>query len=131
MKKLFYPSIFQKEEDGGYTIEIPDIEGCVTYADTLEQGYEMISEALAMVLEYMEDNKEPFPTPSSPKDFELGEDDFVVSVEFDLLAYRMKMGKKSVRKTVTIPMWLDNLATEQNISFSNVLQEGLKERIKY
>ena len=131
MRKLFYPAIFTREDDGSYTIEVPDISGCVTCANSIEEGYEKVAEALAMVLEYMEDNKEEFPKASSPNDFELKPGDFVVTVEFNLLAYRQKMGNKSVRKTVTIPQWLDTMATEQNISFSHTLQDALMEKVKH
>lgn len=60
MKKLFYPAVFIPEEDGDFSIFFPDLPGCNTCGDTMDQSYEMAIEALGLVLAYMEDKKNRF-----------------------------------------------------------------------
>lgn len=62
-KELFYPALFQPEEDGGYSVFFPDIPGCNTCGDNIQHAYEMAFDVLGIVLSYMEDNNEPYPMP--------------------------------------------------------------------
>lgn len=125
MKKIFYSAIFQSEDEGGFTVIFPDIKGCVTCGDNMEHAYEMASEALGLTLSYMEDNKEVMPTPSVPQDILLQANQFLVVVEFDMAAYKRKHNSKAVKKTLSIPEWLNEVALENGLNFSQVLQEAL------
>jgi len=125
MKKLFYSAIFQSEEEGKFTVLFPDIKGRVTCGDSMEHAYEMATEALGLTLSYMEDNKEPIPRPSVPQDIVVQPNQFLVVIEFDMVAYKRKYNSKVVKKTLSIPEWLNEMALERGVNFSQVLQEAL------
>lgn len=125
MKKLFYPAIFQTEDEGAYFISFPNLPECLTQGENLEDGYEMATDALGVVLAYYDDNKIPFPTPSAPNELSVDKNQFVVVIEFDLIEYRKKHDDKAVKKTLTIPSWLNEKALEKDVNFSQLLQEAL------
>ena len=128
MKKFIYPAIFHPEEKG-FSVFVPDIDGCFSQGDTLEEAYEMISDAIGLCLEeYYEENKD-LPVPSSPQDIPHEKTDFVALIEFDMLSYLQRHDTKSVKKTLTLPSWLNKLAEEKHINFSSVLQTALKQQL--
>lgn len=130
MNKLFYPSLFHKAEEGGFWITFPDLPECLTQGENMEQAYEMAVDALGLCLSYKEDNNETIPTPSNLDSIEIEKDSFLVIVEFDMLAYKKRNNSKSVKKTLTIPGWLDEEALKKGINFSQVLQEALINKIQ-
>lgn len=123
MKKIyFYPAIFQVEEDG-YSVFVPDIPGCMTQGDTMEEALAMVQEAIGLMLEDVAPGD--YPAASLPQDLVLEKDQFALMVPFDKLAYDKKYNAKAVKKTLSVPKWLDTLATEHNVNFSNILQNAL------
>ena len=124
MKKLFYPAIFQIEENG-YFVKFPDVEGAVTEGENMENAYEMAVDALGLVLSYLKDNNRPLPLPSAPQNIKTDKDQFVVVIEFDMQDYLRKHNNKSVKKTLSIPQWLNEEALAKNVNFSKVLQDAL------
>ncbi|MEA4805521.1 type II toxin-antitoxin system HicB family antitoxin [Acetobacterium wieringae] len=129
MKKMFYPAVFIPEDDGGFTVTFPDVPSCITCGDSMEQSYEMAFEALGLVLSYMVDKKEPIPRASSPQDIKLEDGQFLVVIEFDMVAYKKRTESRAIKKTLTIPSWLNDAALEKNINFSQVLQDALREKL--
>lgn len=130
MKKLFYPAIFHKAEEGGFWVTFPDIPECMTEGDDLSQAYEMAVDALGLSLTTMEETHIPLPIPSTPDNIKQSNDSFLVVIEFDMLAYKRKHCSRAVKKTLSIPEWLNDAALEMNINFSQVLQEALIQKIK-
>lgn len=130
MKKLFYPAIFQPEDEGAFTVFFPDVEGCVTCGENMDNAYEMAYDALGLVLSYLEDNKQPIPVPSLPQNIKFENNQFVVIIEFDMLQYKKKHNAKAVKKTLSIPEWLNEEALAKDINFSKVLQEALIEKVR-
>lgn len=129
MKKMFYPAVFEKEEDGRYFVYFPDLEGCNTQGDTIEEAYEMAFDAMGLVLSYRQDNNLEIPLPSQPENIDLSENQVLVIVQFDMLEYLRKHESKAVKKTLSIPSWLNEAAIKQNINFSQALQEALLSKI--
>ncbi|SCP98656.1 type II toxin-antitoxin system HicB family antitoxin [Anaerobium acetethylicum] len=127
--KLFYPAIFEPDEDGAFTVFFPDVEGCVTGGSNMEESYELAFDCLGLVLSYLEDNKEEIPAPSKPQDISLEEGQFLVVIEFDMMQYKKKNNSKAVKKTLSIPEWLNEAAIAQGINFSQVLQEALMTKL--
>ena len=119
---VFYPAIFQVETQG-YSVFIPDIPGCMTQGDTMEEALAMAQEAIGLMLEDVA--PADYPAASLPQALALEKDQFALMVPFDKLAYDKKYNKKSVKKTLSLPKWLDTLAKERNINFSNLLQNAL------
>lgn len=123
MKKIyFYPAIFQVEADG-YSVFVPDIPGCMTQGDTMEEALAMVQEAIGLMLEDV--TPADYPAASLPQDLVLEKDQFALMVPFDKLAYDKRYNAKAVKKTLSVPKWLDTLATEHNVNFSNILQNAL------
>lgn len=129
MNKLFYPALFHEAEEGGFWVTFPDIPECMTQGDDMQQAYEMAVEALGLSLSSMEDEKAEIPTASRPQDIQNEAGSFLVVIEFDMAEYRRKHCSRAVKKTLSIPEWLNDAAIKQNINFSQVLQEALMERV--
>ncbi len=130
MTHYFYPAIFHKEENGGFWISFPDFPECFTQGDSIENAYEMSVEAMGLCIDEKLKNNEPLPNSSAPADIILNEGDFSILVEFDLGKYRRTHNLKSVKKTLSIPEWLNEAAMAQKINFSKVLQEALLQKVE-
>jgi len=129
MAKYAYPAIFTPEADGGYSIIFPDIDGCYTCGDSLEDGIEMAEDVLALALYGYEKERRPIPDPSDRNTIILKENEFINYIACDTIAYRKMYNNQSVKKTLTIPQWLNEAASEAGINFSQVLQEALKAQL--
>ncbi len=130
MKKLFYPALFHKAEEGGFWVSFPDLPECLTDGDDMEQAYEMAVDALGLALTSREGEKAPLPAPSTPDTVFVEPDSFLVIIEFDMAAYKKKTNSKAVKKTLSIPEWLNEEATAMGVNFSQVLQEALIEKLQ-
>lgn len=130
MNKLFYPAIFHIAEDGGFWVTFPDLPECMTQGDDMEEAYRMAIDALGLCLADMEKEHTPYPTASSPDSIELEADAFLVVIEFDMLAYKKRNSSSAVKKTLSIPQWLNEEALSLNINFSQVLQDALIEIVQ-
>lgn len=127
MERLFYPAVFHKAEEGGYWVTFPDIPECITEGDNMAEAYDMAVEALGLALEEKIENKEKLPVASEVEDIK--EDGTIVVVQFDLEDYNKKHNNKAVKKTLTIPAWLNERALAMNVNFSQVLQDALMEKV--
>ena len=129
MNRYFYPAVFHTEEGGSYWISFPDFPECLTQGETIEDAYNMASEALGLCIDERLKNNEELPKVSSPVDYTVTGDDFSCLIEFDLERYRRTHNTKSVKKTLSIPAWLNEAAIKQNVNFSQVLQDALMSKI--
>ena len=123
---FIYPAIFHKENDS-YWVEFPDLEGCQTYGSTLNETMEFAQEALAGYLLTLFEDKLPIVQPSELSSIGHVDDSFVTLVTCDINQYK---DTKAVKKTLTIPSWLNERALSQGINFSQVLQEALLAKIQ-
>ena len=128
MEKLFYPALFHKSEEGGFWISFPDFPECFTEGDDMKQAYEMAVEALGLALVNGKEEKEEIPDPSDLDKIQ-NEDGTIVIVEFDMLEYQRKHNSKAVKKTLSIPEWLNEEAVSMGVNFSQVLQEALMSKL--
>ena len=124
--KIVYPAIFtyDKKEDC-YLVEFIDFH-CSTYGKTIKEALFMAEEAMGL---YFEDEKF---FPEFTKDcsnIKLKSNQFISYVGVDMVEYYKRNSNKSVKKTLTIPQWLNALAESNSINFSQVLQEALKEKL--
>lgn len=129
MKKLFYPAIFHEAEEGGFWVTFPDLPECMTQGDDMQQAYEMAVEALGLAITRREEEKQELPSPSEPNKIVTSDGTFCVVIEFDLLAYKKRTNAKAVKKTLSIPEWLNEEATALGVNFSQVLQEALMQKL--
>lgn len=122
--KYAYPAIFQPEE-GGFFISFPDLDGCFTQAASIPEGMDMAADALNLMLWHMEEEALNIPVPSSLRNLTCDADSFATLISADTDVYRRLHDTKAVRKNLSIPRWLDTLALEHNVNFSNILQNAL------
>ncbi len=130
MNKLFYPALFHKAEEGGFWVSFPDLPECLTQGDDMTQAYEMAVDALGLALTSREKEHEPFPVSSDPTVIPPEPNAFLVVIEFDMLAYKRRTNSHAVKKTLSIPEWLNEAAVSMGINFSQVLQEALLAKIQ-
>lgn len=128
MAKYLYPAVFTKEETG-YSVSFPDVPGCFTSGETLEEAVEMAKDALCLMIYELEEEGATIPVASPVNDVPHDENSFVSLVGCDTLAYRRFFDNKAVKKTLTIPSWLNDMAERANVNFSGVLQEALKAKL--
>lgn len=134
-----YPACFFEEGDGGYSVVFPDLNGLATQGDTKTEAFEMAVDCLAGYLYACQRDGEDVPAASDLNAIdlqrvgaELGDDaprGFVSMVSVDVADYAKKHFEKSVKKTLSIPAWLNAAAQEQGINFSQVLQDALKKQL--
>lgn len=124
MNNIFYPCAFLKE-DIGYSVRIPDIDGCFSEGDTMDEACKNALDAIGLNLEGMSD----YPAPSEPNKIALENGEFIVMLEFNMVDYLKRNDTRAVKKTLTIPSWLNSMAEEHHINFSSVLQSALKKQL--
>lgn len=127
--RLAYPIVLSPFEDGsgGYTVEVPDLPGCVTEGRDLADALLMAEDAASgWVLTELEEGS---PAPKASKLSEIrteSSDQLVSMVALDMDSYAAKYGSKAVRKNVTIPAWLDTWAESAGINYSGALRDALE-----
>ena len=124
MEKLFYPAIFHEAEEGGFWVSFPDLPECLTEGDDMQQAYEMAVDALALSLTSRKAEGEPIPKPTEINKVD-AEDGILAVVEFDMMEYQKKHNSRAIKKTLSIPEWLNEEAVARGVNFSQVLQEAL------
>jgi len=127
MKKLFYPAIFHKEDDG-FWVSFPDFPECLTEGDDMENAYDMAVEALGLAITSRKEEKDKIPAPSDPSTIN-ADGGTITLINFDMMEYLKKHNSKAVKKTLSIPEWLNEAATSMGINFSQVLQEALLQKV--
>ena len=122
--KYKYPALIIKEDDG-FVVEFPDLEDAFTQGDTWEEAFENAEDVLNLVLWNREEKNIPIPKPASLEAIEVPAKATLALIKADTIEYRKLHDTKSVRKNVSIPSWLNTLAINKNINFSNLLQNAL------
>jgi len=124
--KLIYPAYILKNSDGTYTIDVPDLPGCVSFGNDMADAIIMgIDAASGWILDELEEGKR-IPTSTPIGDLDDKEDTVKTILALDMDTYTEKYGNKAVRKNLTIPAWLNTFAEKSGINFSEVLQDSLK-----
>lgn len=123
-----YPVVLQKEE-GGYLITFPDFPGQTTEAETEEEAIVAAQEVLALNISDNEDLGQGNPEPKKQEDIELGKGQKLVYVHLWMPYFRQVQKVVYVKKTLTIPKWIDEMAKAKNVNFSSVLVKGLKKEL--
>ena len=123
MAEYVYPAIFHPNEDGSFTITYPDLPGCISDGKSLGNAMYMAQSALTQWIEYLTDKKQEIPTARNLNEIETFQNEFVSLIRADV-----KDGR-AVKRTVSIPKWMDDKVSEAGLSLSRVLQDALKERL--
>jgi Uncharacterized conserved protein len=123
MAEYVYPALFHLNDDGSYTITYPDLPGCISEGKSLENALYMAQDALRVWLGYLLDEKEALPASTAIQQVQAGPGEFVNLIR------AVVQENRAVRRTVSIPKWMDDQVTAAGISLSKVLQEALKARL--
>ena len=126
--KYVYPAIFT-EENGIYSVLFPDLEGCYTCGDDLKDAMSMAEDVLAFTLYHYESKGKTIPEPSTMEALKVKSGEFISYVLADTIEYQKFHNNKAVKKTLSIPEWLNEMAIAENLNFSQVLQTALKEQL--
>jgi predicted RNase H-like HicB family nuclease len=118
-----YPAIFHRNEDESYTITYPDLPGCISEGKTLGNAMYMAQSALTQWIGYLADKKQKIPNASPVKKIKTANDDFV-----NLICAEVR-NARAVKRTVSIPKWMDDKVIQSGLSLSRVLQDALGERL--
>lgn len=127
MDKYLFFAKFTVAEEGGYCISFPELEGCFSECDTIEEGMKNAKEVLELFLWGLEEDEEDVPNSMKPEDIELEKGEFLIPISVYMPIVREEMNNKTVNKNLTLPYWLNKEAMKHKINFSQILQEGLKE----
>lgn len=126
--RYILPAIFEYNNDG-ISVEFPDVEGCFTCGDTEEEALNNAKEALALHLYGMEQDNDPMPSPTPIRYIKTKENQIVMLVDVWMPVYRDAIENKAVKKTLTIPKWLEDIAEQNKVNYSQLLQKALKEHL--
>ena len=122
-----YTALFTPKENGkGYTVKVPDLPGCVTTGKDLKDALVQITDAANLWLTTAEDMNREIPAPTEQQKFRTVEGIEISLIRLDTNAYRKETDNRAVRKSVSLPAWMANRADKLNISYSQVLQDGLR-----
>ena len=122
--KYVYPAILYSD-DGQVGVKVPDLPGCFTYGSNKAEALLMAKDAVEMWLWDAENKQEPIPVASDSLIIEAGE--IFTLIAADTNEYRKANDTRAIRKTLSIPSWLNYQAEKANAPFSQILQQGLKE----
>ncbi|MDO6354983.1 type II toxin-antitoxin system HicB family antitoxin [Caloramator sp. CAR-1] len=130
MKKDLYvfPAIFDIDDDG-ISVEFPDLPGCFTCGDTIDEAYKNAKEALELHLYGMEKDNDPIPEPTPLNKIKIQKNQSIMLIEAWMPLVRSEMENRAVKKTLTIPKWLNDIAEQKKVNFSQILQKALKEEL--
>ena len=128
--KLAYPAIITYcEDDNSYSVEFPDLPGCVSGGFSLIEAIEMgVDAASGWILTEIEDGN-VIPKASDPREINIADDkSFINMLVLDMDSYSKKYSIKCIRKNVTLPKWVNTLAEKNNVNFSQLLQNTIVEK---
>lgn len=126
--QYIFPAIFEKEDDG-FSVYFPDLEGCYTQGESIAESLNMAQDVLCLMLCELEDTNSHIPPASDISCLKVPLNGFSSLISADTLEYRKKYSTQSVKKTLSIPSWLNTLAIKNNVNFSNVLQNALRKEL--
>ena len=127
--KYVYPAIFTPDEEN-ILVSVPDLPGLHTFGNNIADALFMAQDAIEMWLWDAENKGETIPPASSQKTIVKmceSPDQLVSMVAADTDEYRRQNDTRSVKKTLSIPAWLNHQAEKANAPFSQILQQGLKD----
>ena len=117
---VIYPAVFSFE-DGAYNVEFPDLPGCLTFGDTVEEAFYNAKEALAGYSASVLEHGGNLPQASAMSEIKTADGEFV-----QLVDAKPAYTQAAVKKTLTIPSWLNQRAEAAHAPYSKILQDGLE-----
>lgn len=130
--KYVYPAVIVKDENcnsPAYLVRFPDFgKEYVTQGETLEEAVLMAQDWLALMITAKEDKGLDI-TASSNLSYQKEQNEIFTLIAIDTDEYRQHYGTQSIKKTLTIPAWINTKAEAAGINFSQTLKEALREKL--
>ena len=123
--QYIYPALF-KAEDDGIIVTFPDLEDTFTDGETMQEAFENAEDVLNLMLWNREEENAAIPPPSTPEKIPVPRGAVPAMIKADTLVYRKRHDQKIIRRSVTLPRWLDSIARERNINFSQRMQNAIR-----
>lgn len=123
-----FPAIFEYCR-GKYIVTFPDLPGCITEGSSLDDALKMAKESLELHLYNLEDDKEIIPIPSKPEELNIPKHSFTTLIAVWMPPVRDELNNAYIKKTLTIPKWLNDKAVEKKLNFSQLLQTAVKYKL--
>ncbi|MBR5409263.1 MAG: type II toxin-antitoxin system HicB family antitoxin [Clostridia bacterium] len=124
-----FPAVLTFEDGYEIAVTFPDLPGCTTCGETEVDALKQATEALGGHLWSMEENHEEIPAPTPLQDVEHDENESVILVNVYMPSVRLAEVNRAVNRTVTLPAWLNAMAQEKKINFSQILQDALRAQL--
>lgn len=128
VERYLYPAVFTYEPGQEIAVVFPDL-GCATSGVDDDDALLSARELLGCVLNGLEEDGEEIPSPTPLSEIDTPDNERAVLVDVYMPSVRMAQKNRSVNRTVTLPAWLNALALEHNVNFSQVLQDALKAQL--
>ncbi|MDR0896990.1 MAG: type II toxin-antitoxin system HicB family antitoxin [Oscillospiraceae bacterium] len=122
---VIYPAHFHPNEDASITVQFPDLPGCITEGKNEANALFMARDALALYIDTLRMCGEPVPPPSPAQSVPPEVGSCLVFIDADPEIYARERRNRAIRRTVSIPQWMDERAASEHISLSKVLQAAL------
>jgi len=121
-----YPAIIKKLGDKDYNIRFKDFENIISCGESIDEAYNMAEDALKLEIFDLYSDKLEIPIATDITDIEVESDETLILVKVNMKNILKQYDNKAIKKTLTIPSWLNKLAEEKKVNFSQVLQDALK-----
>lgn len=129
MAQYMYPAIFTKE-GGMLSVSFPDIPGCFASSDNLQESFTEATDALSVMLCHLEEQQQAIPKETPIESVHAPEGSFVSYVFADTTKYRRShYSTKSVKKTLSIPAWMNEAGTAAGLNYSQLLQDAIQREL--
>lgn len=129
MAKYVYPAIFTEEKNGDISVTFPDFEGCSTFGHDIIDALAMAGDSLSLMLYDMEEDGDEIPDATHLQEIKTNKTSFASYISVDTLEYRKRFHNRAVKKTLSVPEWLNDSAMAAGLNFSQILQDGLKKAL--
>lgn len=125
MRNLTYLAVFEPGEDGSFGVYFPDLPGCISLGDNLQQARQMAVEAANLHIYGLEQDGDTIPVPSAMLSPEYTEGNIIMPITVHPDLFRLKKDNERVKTNTTLPAWLKRLAEEQKVNYSRLLESAL------
>lgn len=125
MKYIYTATFTPNENNTKFYCRVPDLPGCITTGNDIGNAIEMITDAASGWLVVAEDEENSIPAATPQCDLDIPRNAICSIIRIDTVAYRAATDTRAVRKNVSLPAWMANLAEKQGVNCSQVLQNSL------
>lgn len=130
MQTLTYFAVFEPTKDDSYSIYFPDLPGCISFGNSLEEAAHMATEAANLHVYSLECEHEEIPAPSDNLSKQDIEGNIIMPITIHPDLFRMKKDNERIKTNITLPAWLKRIAEEQKVNYSRLLETALMEYLQ-